>query len=106
MSKIKSLTDENFETETSKGKVLLDFSAEWCGPCRMLGPVLEKIEADLGKMNTLVFKVDVDHAQKAAANFRIMRVPTMVLLKNGKEIGRVEGLRDEEEIKEFISKND
>ena len=98
---MKHLTDANFSTETEKGIALVDFHANWCGPCRMLAPVLEQVEKEIqGK--AVIAKVDIDTEQKTAAQFQITSVPTMILFKDGKEIKRIVGLRNAEAIKEMI----
>jgi thioredoxin 1 len=101
-SAIKHLTDGNFKTEIAKGVTLVDFHAEWCGPCRMLAPVLEQIATEMkGKAN--VAKVDIDAEQKTAAEFQITSVPTLILFKNGKEVNRLIGLRNAEAVKNFVT---
>lgn len=98
---MKHLTDDNFQKEISAGVTLVDFHANWCGPCRMLAPILEEVAKDVkGKAN--IAKVDIDNEQKTAAQFQIASVPTMILFKNGKEVRRLIGLRNAEAIKEMI----
>jgi thioredoxin 1 len=99
---IKKFTEDTFNKEISSGVTLVDFYADWCGPCRMLAPVLEKVAKDV-KGKAIVGKLDIDHAQKVASSFQVTSVPTMILFKNGKEVGRLIGLRDADAIKEFIS---
>jgi thioredoxin 1 len=99
---IKHLTDDNFHNEISKGVFLVDFFASWCGPCRMLTPIIEEIAKNFaGKAK--VGKVDIDAEQNVAAEFQVTSVPTLILFKDGKEIGRLIGLRDMEAIKDFVS---
>ena len=101
-SLIKNLNDDNFKKEIEEGVVLVDFFAIWCGPCRMLSPIIEEVAKHFeGKI--VVGKVDIDSEQKTAAEFQVTSVPTLVLFKDGKEINRLIGLRDAEAIKEFIN---
>ena len=98
---IKHFTDENFQKEIGKGVTLVDFYAIWCGPCRMLSPIIEDVAKHFeGKAK--IGKVDIDSEQKIAALFQVTSVPTLILFKDGKEINRLIGLRDMEAIKEFI----
>lgn len=99
MSKV--LTEETFREEIKKGVTLVDFFADWCGPCRMLAPVLEKVAEEV-KGKATVAKLDIDQAQGIATEFQITSVPTIILFKDGKEVGRIVGLRDAKELKEFI----
>lgn len=99
---IKIVKEDTFQKGIEKGTVLVDFYADWCGPCRMLTPVLEKVAIEL-KGQVTVVKLDIDHAQKIASNYQVTSVPTLILFKDGKEMGRLVGLRDGETIKDFIS---
>jgi thioredoxin 1 len=101
MSQFKHLTEEHFDQEIKSGLILVDFYADWCGPCRMLTPILEKVSKELEGKATIA-KLDIDKAQKVAATYQITSIPTLILFKNGKEIGRLVGLRDEKTIKDMI----
>lgn len=95
-------TDEDFEEKIKQGVTLIDFYADWCGPCRMLTPVLEEVAAEMqGK--AAFAKLDIDQNQKVAGQYQVTSVPTLVLFKDGKEVNRLVGLRDAEAIKHFVS---
>ena len=81
---------------------LIDFYAEWCGPCHMMKPVLEKVEKEYeGKIE--VRKVDVDQNQQEASQYGIMSIPTLVVLKEGKEVSRKVGALDESSLKNWLN---
>jgi thioredoxin 1 len=98
---IRKLTEDGFEKGVEKGVTLVDFYADWCGPCRMLTPVLEKVAAEV-KGQATVAKLDIDHAQRIASQFQVTSVPTLILFNDGKEVGRLVGLRDAAAVKEFV----
>lgn len=98
---IKKYSNENFADEIAKGKTFVDFYAEWCGPCRMLNPIIKELAVEM-KGSVVFGKVDIDVAEKIAEQFHITSVPTMILFQDGQEIGRIEGLRDKKAIQEFI----
>jgi thioredoxin 1 len=97
------LNEDNFENEVKKGATLVDFFAQWCGPCRMLAPIIEEVAGDM-KGKAKIGKVDIDKEIKVATDHQVTSVPTMILFKDGKEVDRIVGLRDAEAIKEFINK--
>ena len=98
---MKHLTEENFHEGISKGVTLVDFYADWCGPCRMMTPVLERVAKEM-KGKATVAKLDIDQAQKTAGSFQVTSIPTLILFNDGKEVGRLVGLRDADTVKEFI----
>ena len=96
---IKYLENEYFEEEIKEGKVLVDFYADWCGPCKMLGMVLEEL---VKEKDIKVLKVNVDKHQELASKFRIMSIPYLVLFENGKESKHNLGFLTKEDLKKFI----
>jgi len=97
--KILTLTDRNFQNQTKNKVVLVDFWAAWCGPCRMMAPVLNDLAGEL-KGNSYVGKVNVEQYQSLAQKFKVRGIPTMVLFKNGTEVKRFVGVKS----KEFLIK--
>ncbi len=100
---IKMLDESNFSKEIESGVTLIDFFAEWCGPCRMLAPVVEEVATSL-KDKASFGKVDIDKQVKLATEYQVTSIPTLVLFKEGKEVDRIVGLRDEKALKEFVEK--
>ena len=88
---ISDVTDNNFQAEVieSETPVLVDFWAPWCGPCRVVAPVLEEIAGERSDMR--VVKLNVDDNQQVASQFGIMAIPTMILFRNGQEAKRIQG---------------
>ena len=101
---LKHLNEENFENEVinSKDLILVDFFATWCGPCRMLSPVLERIATSRAEFD--IAKVDVDQSQSLAYKYDVQVVPTMIIFKEGKMMKKLEGFLNENEIIEEMSK--
>ena len=93
--KILTLTDKNFLHQTKNRLVLVDFWASWCAPCRMMAPVLNDISSELAE-NSFVGKVNIEQYQSLAQKFQVRNIPTLILLKNGKEINRFVGVKSRE----------
>ncbi len=105
MGKEVVLTDDNFEEEVIKAEtpVLVDFWAEWCGPCRMIGPVIEEIAEEFaGKIK--VGKLNVDQNQGTAAKYRISSIPTLLFFKGGKLVEQMVGVQPKSKLVEVINK--
>jgi thioredoxin 1 len=92
---ILTLTDKNFQHQTKNKVVLVDFWAAWCAPCRMMAPVLNDVADELTG-NSHVGKVNIEQYQSLAQKFQVRNIPTMVLLKNGREINRFVGIKNKE----------
>ncbi len=86
-----------FNEVLKEKKVLVDFFATWCGPCRMLGPILEKVESEIK-----VVKIDTDKFEDIARDFGVMSIPTLVLLEDGREIKRNVGFIDKHNLEKFL----
>jgi thioredoxin 1 len=103
MAKIPDFTDANFEAEVkhSQTPVLVDFGAEWCGPCRALAPIVEQLAGEFhGRLK--VGAVDIDKSKGVATEFGIMSVPTIIFFKDGKQVDKVVGLRPKAELRSKI----
>lgn len=90
---LKYLNDENFNESIKTGVWLVDFHATWCGPCRMIAPIIEQLALEVGS-KAHIAKVDIDQAQEVSQNQQITSVPTLILFKNGEEIKRIVGVKD------------
>ena len=95
-----AVNKENFDAVTANGTVLLDFYADWCGPCRMMSPIVDEIAEERGDI--VVGKVNVDESPELAIKFGIVSIPTLIVMKEGKESKKVVGLRGKAEILSYL----
>ena len=100
------VTDKNFQQEVLKSDlpVLVDFWAEWCGPCKMISPIIDEIAEELrGKLK--VTKVNVDEAQALASQFSVMSIPTLLIFKGGQPVDQIVGALGKDQLMEKIGSN-
>lgn len=97
------LTKENFEQEVlqSKEPVLVDFWATWCGPCQMVGPIVEEVAGEV--TNAKVCKIDVDEQPELARQYRVMSIPTLMVFKNGEVVKREVGAKAKAELLDMLN---
>jgi len=101
-----STSDSSFDTDVlnSDRPVLVDFWAEWCGPCKMIGPILEELELEMGEKIKIV-KVDVDANNQIAMNYAIRSIPTLVIIKDGSVLAQHIGAASKAQLENFINQN-
>ncbi|MCR5576729.1 MAG: thioredoxin [Oscillospiraceae bacterium] len=99
---IAHLTQGNFESTVNEGTVLIDFWATWCGPCRMQAPILEQLDEELGG-SVKICKVDVDEEPNLARRFRILSIPTLVVMKDGKVTATRVGVQSVDNLKDMLA---
>lgn len=102
---VTELNKDNFEKEVMEANVpvLIDFWASWCGPCRMMSPVIDKIAEEMGD-KLKVCKVNVDENHELAEKYEIMTIPAFIVIKNGVEAGRTIGVQPKEDILNLITR--
>ncbi|RSK28075.1 thioredoxin [Bacillus sp. HMF5848] len=101
---ITNVTDQTFTNETSSGVVLADFWAPWCGPCKMIAPVLEELDSEMGDKVKIV-KLDVDENQETAGKYQVMSIPTLLVFKDGEVVDKVVGFQPKEALANVLAKH-
>ena len=103
---IKQTTDKTFEQDvmSSKVPVLVDFWAEWCGPCKMIGPILEELASEMEEKIEIV-KLDVDSNNQTAMNYAIRSIPTLIIIKDGAVAAQHIGAASKAQLEKFINQN-
>ena len=99
---VMKVTSANFEEEVlnSNKTVLIDFYADWCGPCKMFSPIVESVATE--NENIKVVKIDVDNEQDLAIKYQVMSIPTTIIIKNGQEVNRVVGMVSKSDLIEMV----
>ena len=105
-SSIIQITSSNFEeiVLNSNKTVLIDFYADWCPPCKKLSPIIEEVASENTDENLVFARINIDDEQNLAAQYGIQPIPTLVLLKSGKEVDRRVGYMEKTDVKDFINK--
>lgn len=96
---IKQIKENEFDEVVKEGKVVVDCFATWCGPCRMLAPVLEEISEE---SSYKFYKLDVDESEEKASEYGIMSIPTLLIFEDGKLVDKIVGLKSKSELKELF----
>ncbi len=97
---MKKVNQAEFDATIKEGYTFVDFFATWCGPCKMLAPVLEEVDPEYSDVTFV--KVDVDEEQALAARYGIMSIPTLILFKDGEAIAKTGGMQPKASIRDFI----
>lgn len=102
---IVNVSDQSFGNEVEgQGTVVVDFWAPWCGPCKMLAPILEELSAELGD-SLKIAKLNVDENPETASRFGVMSIPTLIFFKDGQPVDKVVGLNSKESLKNIVAKH-
>jgi thioredoxin 1 len=97
---VKEIKDTEYETLIKDGKVVIDCFAPWCGPCKMISPIIDAIAEEMKDIN--FYKINVDEAEKITTEFQIMSIPTILIFENGKLKDKVVGFRSKSELEELF----
>lgn len=100
---MKVLNTNEFNNAVASGVTVVDFYADWCGPCKMLGPVMEMVAAKITDVN--FYKVNVDNSEEVAARYGIMSIPAVFMFKDGKVVAKTVGFMPEEELISWVNNN-
>ncbi|WP_285767002.1 thioredoxin [Peribacillus sp. SI8-4] len=101
---IEPVTDDHFAAEIKAGLVLVDFWAPWCGPCRMIAPVLNELDIEMGEQVKIV-KLNVDENTSTTHQYGVMGIPALILFKDGEKVDQVNGLQSKEALSALIAKH-
>lgn len=101
---VKKISQEEFEQVKNDNIAVIDFSAEWCGPCKMLAPVMEEVSEELGD-SVSFYNIDVDQNMDIAQQYRIVSIPALLVLKKGEKVDMQIGFQPKDGIVEFIKKH-
>ncbi len=97
---VKEIKDTEYEKVIEKGKVVIDCYAPWCGPCKMISPIIDNLSEEIKDVN--FFKINVDDAEKITSDYDIMSIPTILIFENGKLKDKVVGFKSKSELEELI----
>lgn len=99
---VELVKDNEYEKLIKEGKVVIDCFATWCGPCKMISPIIDSLSEEIKDVK--FYKIDVDEAEKITTDFNIMSIPTILIFENGNLKEKVVGFKSREELKEIINK--
>ncbi|WP_261303663.1 thioredoxin [Paenibacillus andongensis] len=100
---VKQISDATFNNEIEAGIVLVDFWAPWCGPCKIIAPILDELSAEIGDAAKIV-KINVDDNPESASKYNVMSIPTLLVFKDGQLVDQLVGVQPKEKLKAVIDK--
>ncbi|NOU69911.1 thioredoxin [Paenibacillus sp. LMG 31458] len=100
---VKQISDATFNNEIEAGIVLVDFWAPWCGPCKIIAPILDELSAEIGDAAKIV-KINVDDNPESASKYNVMSIPTLLVFKDGQLVDQLVGVQSKEKLKAVIEK--